>query len=110
MLGLKLPSRFELNMIISLIAAMDRNRLIGSDNGMPWHLPADLAHFRKMTVNKPVVMGRKTLQSIGKVLPKRTNIVMTRQPEFAPFALAAVSCWMLALVLALGFRQFRRFP
>lgn len=70
-------------MIISLIAAMDRNRLIGINNRMPWHLPADLAHFKSLTFGKPVVMGRKTFESIGKPLPGRTNIVLTRNPEIS---------------------------
>ena len=67
-------------MIISIIAAMDRNRLIGNDNELPWHLPADLAHFKKVTLNKPVLMGRKTYESIGRPLPGRENIVLTRAP------------------------------
>jgi len=64
--------------IVSIIAAMDRNRLIGNNNQLPWHLPADLAHFKKITIGKPVVMGRKTYESIGKPLPSRTNIILTR--------------------------------
>ena len=64
-------------MIISLIAAMDRNRLIGNRNQLPWHLPADLAHFKKITLNKPILMGRKTYESIGRPLPGRQNIVLT---------------------------------
>jgi len=64
-------------MIISLIAAMDRNRLIGADNGMPWHLPADFKHFKAVTMGKPVIMGRKTFQSIGRPLPGRQNIVVS---------------------------------
>jgi dihydrofolate reductase len=65
-------------MILSLIAAMDRNRLIGSKNQLPWHLPADLAHFKKITLSKPILMGRKTYESIGRPLPGRENIVLTR--------------------------------
>ena len=68
-------------MIISLIAAMDRNRLIGNNNQLPWHLPADFAHFKAATMGKPIVMGRKTFESIGKPLPGRTNIVLSRNPE-----------------------------
>ena len=66
-------------MIISIIAAMDRNRLIGNNNELPWHLPADFAHFKAVTMGKPILMGRKTYESIGKPLPGRTNIVMSRQ-------------------------------
>ncbi len=65
-------------MIISLIAAMDNNHLIGRENGLPWHLPADFAHFKQVTMGKPVVMGRKTYESIGRPLPGRLNIVISR--------------------------------
>lgn len=61
-----------------MIAAMADQRVIGMDNAMPWHLPADLAWFKKNTLNKPIVMGRKTFDSIGKPLPNRRNIVLTR--------------------------------
>jgi dihydrofolate reductase len=67
---------------INLIAAMANNRTIGLDNQMPWHLPADLKHFKATTLKHPVIMGRKTYQSIGKALPGRRNIVVTRDPEF----------------------------
>ena len=66
-------------MKLSLIAAMDRNRLIGNNNQLPWHLPADLAHFKQVTMGKSIVMGRKTYESIGRPLPGRTNIVLSRQ-------------------------------
>ncbi len=65
-------------MIISLIAAMDKNRLIGAGNALPWHLPADFRHFKEVTMNKPIIMGRKTFESIGKALPGRKNIVISR--------------------------------
>jgi len=65
-------------MIISLIAAMDKNHLIGVKNGLPWHLPADFKHFKEITMGKPVVMGRKTFESIGKPLPGRKNIIVSR--------------------------------
>jgi dihydrofolate reductase len=67
-------------MIISLVAAMANNRVIGKDNQMPWHLPADLKHFKRVTLGKPVVMGRKTFESIGRILPGRRNIVISRTP------------------------------
>ena len=70
-------------MKISMIAAMAQSRVIGKDNDMPWHLPADLKHFKSLTVGKPVIMGRKTLASMGnRPLPKRVNIVLTRQKDF----------------------------
>jgi len=68
---------------ISLIVAMDENRLLGNDNQLPWHLPADLAFFKRTTMGKPIVMGRKTFESIGKALPGRRNIVITRDPGFS---------------------------
>ena len=69
-------------MQISMIAAMTRSRIIGADNDMPWHLPADQQHFKKVTLGKPVIMGRKTYESIGKALPGRVNIVVTTQESF----------------------------
>lgn len=68
---------------IALIAAFDDNGLIGADGGMPWHLPIDLQYFKRTTLYKPVVMGRKTHESIGRALPHRRNLVLTRDPEFA---------------------------
>lgn len=65
-------------MIVSMVAAMAANRVIGKDNKMPWHLPADLRHFKQVTMGKPVVMGRKTFESIGRVLPGRRNVVISR--------------------------------
>ena len=62
---------------LSLICAMDKNRLIGNNNQLPWHLPADLALFKQNTLGKPVLMGRKTYDSIGRALPGRQNIVIT---------------------------------
>ena len=67
-------------MTFSLIVAATLNGVIGKDNQMPWHLPADLAWFRQNTTGKPVIMGRKTFESIGRPLPKRTNIVLSRKP------------------------------
>lgn len=68
-------------MLISLIAALAADRVIGKGNAMPWHLPADLAWFKQQTLNKPVIMGRKTWQSLGKPLPNRKNIVLSRQTD-----------------------------
>lgn len=69
-------------MKIAMIAAMAKNRVIGKDNQMPWHLPADLRHFKQVTMGKPVIMGRKTYESIGKALPGRLNIVITRNASY----------------------------
>jgi len=68
--------------MISLIVAHDPNRVIGFENKMPWHIPGDLAYFKKMTMDKAMVMGRKTFESIGRVLPGRKNIIVTRNVEF----------------------------
>ena len=65
---------------LSIIVAMTRNRVIGKNNQMPWHLPADLAWFRRHTNHKPVIMGRKTFTSIERALPNRINIVLSRSP------------------------------
>lgn len=64
---------------IALIAALGLNHVIGRDNQLPWHLPEDLKYFRMMTWGKPIIMGRKTFDSLGRPLPGRTNIVVTRQ-------------------------------
>lgn len=66
---------------LCLIAAMAENRVIGRDNQLPWHLPADLRHFKALTLNKPIIMGRKTWDSLGRPLPGRLNLVVSRQPE-----------------------------
>ena len=65
---------------LCLIAALAQNRVIGRDNQLPWHLPADLKHFKAMTLGKPIIMGRKTWDSLGRPLPGRLNLVISRQP------------------------------
>ncbi len=69
-------------MIISLISAMGRNRVIGINNTLPWRLPADLMHFKQITLGKPVLMGRKTHESIGKPLPGRINIILSSDHHY----------------------------
>lgn len=89
-------------MCVSLIAALDRAFAIGRGNALPWHLPDDLKRFKALTLGKPVLMGRKTAQSLGRALPKRTNLVLTRAGE-APFAgMQAVASLEAALALAEG--------
>jgi len=68
--------------MISLIVAVADSGVIGRDNGLPWHLPEDLKRFKRLTLGKPIVMGRKTYESIGKPLPGRQNIVVTRDPNY----------------------------
>ncbi len=87
---------------VSLIVAMDRNRLIGNDNQMPWRLPADLAHFKRVTMGKPMVMGRKTWESLGRVLPGRRHIVVTRQQGYTAAGIEVVSTLEEALTLLRG--------
>ena len=69
-------------MKVALVVAMARNGVIGRDNQLPWHLPEDLKYFKSVTMGKPIVMGRKTCDSIGRPLPGRTNIVITRSTEW----------------------------
>lgn len=71
-------------MKLSMIVATAQNRVIGRDNALPWYLPNDLKYFKQTTLGKPVIMGRKTYESIGKPLPGRTNIVITRQTDYLP--------------------------
>ena len=68
--------------MIALVVAMAENRVIGKENKLIWHLPADLKFFKNLTTGHPIIMGRKTFESIGKALPNRTNIVITRQTDF----------------------------
>ncbi|MBK5939065.1 dihydrofolate reductase [Halochromatium roseum] len=67
---------------ISLIAAMARGRVIGRDNAMPWHLPADLAHFKRLTLDKPIIMGRRTWESLPSLLPRRRHLVISADAAF----------------------------
>lgn len=89
-------------MKISLVAAMDCKLAIGKGNALPWHLPDDLRRFKALTVGKPILMGRKTAQSLGRALPKRENLVLTRSGQ-APFAgMRAVASLEQALDVAVA--------
>lgn len=77
-------------MKISLIAALSRNQVIGRNNALPWYLPADLARFKRITLGKPIIMGRKTFESIGKPLPGRHNIVISRNLDWAALGVTVV--------------------
>lgn len=68
--------------MISYLVAVDQNGLIGKDNDLPWHLPADLKYFKETTMGKTIVMGRKTFESIGKPLPGRHTVILTRDPDY----------------------------
>ena len=83
-----------------IVVAMARNRVIGRDNGLPWHLSSDLKHFKAVTLGKPMIMGRKTFLSIGKALPGRTTIVVTRNAGFAAEGVLVAASLEAALVAA----------
>lgn len=87
-------------MRISLIVAMGRNNVIGVEGGLPWHIPDDLKFFKAQTLGKPIVMGRKTFESIGRPLPGRPNIVITRQDGYAPDGVEVVTSLRDGLRLA----------
>ncbi|MBL0508837.1 MULTISPECIES: type 3 dihydrofolate reductase [Aeromonas] len=89
-------------MMISMIAAMAQDRVIGLDNQMPWHLPADLAHFKRVTLGKPVLMGRKTFESIGRPLPGRRNLVISRNPDYRADGVEVIDSVEAALALLAG--------
>ncbi len=88
--------------ILSMIVATADNNIIGKDNEMPWHLPADLAYFKKMTLGKPIVMGRKTYESIGRPLPGRRNIVISRDESYEASGVDTVTSVEQALALVDG--------
>ncbi|MBW5291237.1 MAG: Dihydrofolate reductase [Candidatus Ruthia sp. Asou_11_S2] len=89
-------------MKLSIIVAMDDNQLIGKNNALPWHLPADLAYFKKTTTGKAVLMGRKTYDSIGRPLPNRRNIIVNRNTKFKADGCEVVGSINAALSLANG--------
>jgi dihydrofolate reductase len=84
---------------ITLVVAIDAQRGIGVDNKLPWHLPEDLAHFKRVTLGHPIIMGRKTFDSIGRPLPKRRNIVVTRNHAWRHEGVDAVTSLADALAL-----------
>ena len=85
--------------ILSMIVATADNNIIGKDNDMPWHLPADLAYFKKVTLGKPIIMGRKTFESIGRPLPGRRNIVISRDESYQAAGIDTVTSVEQALAL-----------
>lgn len=85
---------------LAVIVAVADNGVIGRDNSLPWHLPEDLRYFKRVTLGKPIVMGRKTFESIGRPLPGRTNIVISRNPEFEAAGVLVVRSLDEALELA----------
>ena len=85
---------------LAVIVAAAENGVIGRNNALPWHLPQDLRYFKRVTMGKPIVMGRKTFESIGRPLPGRTNIVITRNPDFTTEGVRVVASLDEALRLA----------
>ena len=85
---------------VSLVVAAAENGVIGRDGEMPWHLPADLAHFKRLTLGKPVLMGRRTHESIGRPLPGRLNLVLSRDPQYDPEGCRRVGSLDEAIALA----------
>lgn len=102
--------------IIRLVVAYTDNRIIGRDGGMPWHLPSDLAHFKRSTLGHPILMGRKTWLSLGRPLPGRRNLVLSRDASFAAdgaecFALledALAACTEAERICVIGGEQIFR--
>lgn len=86
--------------MISLIVAYDKNRVMGYKNAMPWHLPGDLKYFKEQTMGKPMIMGRKTFESIGRPLPGRRNIVISRNPNYDGEGIELASSLDEAIALA----------
>ena len=87
-------------MHLAIIVAAAENGLIGRNNALPWHLPGDLQYFKRVTMGKPILMGRKTFESIGRPLPGRTNVVITRNPDFSAEGIRVVESLAAALRLA----------
>lgn len=88
--------------MVALIAAMTPTGVIGRDNGLPWHLPDDLRRFKSLTMGKPIVMGRRTFESIGRPLPGRRNIVLSRHAIALPEGVIVARDWPAALAAAAG--------
>jgi len=93
-------------MRLSAIVAMASNRCIGKDNALPWRLPADLKRFKQLTMGHTLIMGRKTYESIGRPLPGRTTLVVTRQPDYAPEGVQVAHSLEQALEQARGDEVF----
>jgi len=91
--------------IVSLVLAMSENRVIGRDGGLPWHLPKDLQHFKKLTVDHTVIMGRKTFDEIKHPLANRRNVVVSRNPDFQPRGATVVPSLDEALALGATERE-----
>lgn len=100
MLARRMDNRTPAAPCIVLVAAVARNRVIGSAGNLPWRLPADMKHFKAATLGKPMIMGRKTFESIGRPLPGRRTIVVTRDPAWSAEGVELASSLEAALALA----------
>ena len=87
---------------LTIVVAIDEKNGIGIDNKLPWHLPEDLAHFKRVTMGHPMIMGRKTFNSIGRPLPNRRNIVVTRNPEWKHEGVETASSLQEAIAMTGG--------
>jgi dihydrofolate reductase len=87
---------------ISLIVAVSQNGVIGANGTIPWHLSTDLQRFKRLTTGHCIVMGRRTFESLGRILPDRTHIVLSRDPSFHPPGIHVADSWEMALALAEG--------
>lgn len=87
---------------VYLVAALARNEVIGAQGKLPWHLPEDLQHFKKLTLGRPVIMGRRTWESLGRPLPGRENIVVTRRAGYAAAGASVASSLQAAIALCAG--------
>ncbi len=94
-------------MLISMIAAVAENGVIGAANQLPWHVPEDLAYFKQVTMGKPIIMGRKTFDSVERPLPGRQNIVITRRPGYAAEGVVVVMSLSEALDVAADYCEQR---
>ncbi|GAC22817.1 dihydrofolate reductase [Paraglaciecola mesophila KMM 241] len=95
---------------IAMVAAMANQRVIGLNNQMPWHMPADLKHFKRVTLGKPIVMGRKTYESIGRALPGRLNIVITSDQNYQLVDASIVHSCEQAIAVATSHMQNEGMP
>jgi len=91
---------------LTLVVAIDAQRGIGIDNKLPWHLPEDLAHFKRLTSGHPIIMGRKTFDSIGRALPNRRNIVVTRNPDWHHDGVETAASIAQAVAMVAGVEAF----
>jgi len=82
---------------ITMIAALARNNVIGANGEIPWYIPSDFAHFKRVTMGKPMIMGRKQFESVGRALPGRTNIVVSRQENYQPGGVIVINDFLAAI-------------